>query len=253
MYFLAHIDYITTVILVFFTYSTIGWMWEMLYVNIKDKTFNNRGFLTGPYIPIYGFGGTIIYGLFNNLNIDSICLFFVGSIFATILEYITAVIMENIFKVKLWTYDNFKFNYKGRICLSASILWGFASIIIVKYFTPFIILFINGINRDLKLMLASSFTSIFVLDILKTCISMFDLKNKMRSILEFENKLGPLIDKIQDINFPEINLEYIKEAYSINSKTIKRITKAFPNMKFRTNTEQNIFDKIKKYNIKQKK
>lgn len=44
------------VILLFFIYSFIGWLWETVYCSLKAKKFVYRGFLVGPYCPIYGFG-----------------------------------------------------------------------------------------------------------------------------------------------------------------------------------------------------
>ena len=119
-------------LLFFFVYCLIGWLWETSYVSVRKHKFTNRGFLTGPFLPIYGFGvlAMLIATIPVKDNIPLIFLF--GLAAATILEYFTGVVMEAIFKVRYWDYSNQKFNLNGHICLSSSIGWGVSSIIIVR-------------------------------------------------------------------------------------------------------------------------
>ena len=46
--------------LVFFIYSLLGWVWESCYVSAKRRQWVNRGFLHGPWLPIYGTGALVI-------------------------------------------------------------------------------------------------------------------------------------------------------------------------------------------------
>jgi uncharacterized membrane protein len=228
-------------------------MWESIFLGIYEGKITNRGFLNGPYIPIYGFGGTIIY-LFLNKYYDNILLIFtLGFIFATILEYFTALILENILKIRLWSYDNYPLNFQGRICLLASLFWGVMSIMVVKFITPFMIKYINPIHRDFKLIISSMLVAIFILDLIITINSMFRLKEKIKNIIEIENKLEPVLEKIKGIEMPEINFDFIKNSYKHNSRIFRRIIKAFPDLKFKSQKEQNIFTKIKELNKRNKK
>ena len=73
----------------FMIYCFLGWMFESLYVSWECKKWVNRGFLNGPFLPIYGFGAIIM--LFVDLPVKNniILIFLFGMMAATILEYIT--------------------------------------------------------------------------------------------------------------------------------------------------------------------
>ena len=49
-----------TYFILFLIYSFVGWAIEVVVTFNKDKKFVNRGFLLGPYCPIYGFSSIIM-------------------------------------------------------------------------------------------------------------------------------------------------------------------------------------------------
>ena len=106
---------ITDIIFLFFIYSFIGWLWETIYCSICDKKFAYRGFLAGPYCPVYGFAvATVLIGtkpFQNNL----LGLFISGMLIATIFEFLAGWLLENFFHMKLWDYSDLFGNVKGWI------------------------------------------------------------------------------------------------------------------------------------------
>lgn len=54
--------------LLFMTYSILGWMLEVTCKLIQYKRFINRGFLIGPYCPIYGYGAILITLLLRKIK-----------------------------------------------------------------------------------------------------------------------------------------------------------------------------------------
>ena len=51
----------------FFMYCIIGWLYEVLLeLFVYNHGFVNRGFLYGPYLPVYGFGAIILIFLLKN-------------------------------------------------------------------------------------------------------------------------------------------------------------------------------------------
>lgn len=108
-----------------FLYSVMGWIWESSYVSIKEKKLVNRGFVTGPVCTIYGVGAVSVYLVLRPLEGHIVVLYFGGVLVATLLEYLTAVIMEKMFHTSWWDYSNNKWNFQGRICLGSSVAWGF--------------------------------------------------------------------------------------------------------------------------------
>ena len=86
-----------------------GWFIEIINGLIQTKKFVNRGFLIGPYCPIYGVGGILITLLLSKYYDDPIVLFFMGIAVCGILEYLTSYIMEKFFKARWWDYSKRKF------------------------------------------------------------------------------------------------------------------------------------------------
>ena len=84
------LNYIIDLFLLFLIYSIIGWMIEVTFVSISSKKFINRGFLIGPYCPIYGCGGLAISLLLKNYTSDYVVTFVLSSVIASVIEYITS-------------------------------------------------------------------------------------------------------------------------------------------------------------------
>lgn len=108
-------------LLYFFFYSFVGWIWESSYVSILTKRLTNRGFLTGPMLPIYGIGAVVMLCATYPVQSSDVGIFLLGLIAATMLEYVTGVVMEALFQVRYWDYSDKKFNIQGHICLSSSL------------------------------------------------------------------------------------------------------------------------------------
>lgn len=98
---------------------------ESTFVSLKSKKFVNRGFMRGPFLPIYGSGAIMMLVVSMPFQDNIFLTYIAGCIGATALELVTGVTMEALFKVRYWDYSNQKFNYKGHICLSSTIAWGF--------------------------------------------------------------------------------------------------------------------------------
>ena len=108
----------------FYFYCFFGWCFESSYVSLKSRKLVNRGFMKGPFLPLYGSGAIMM------LVVSKPCLghwwavYIAGCIGATVLEYVTGVVMEALFKVRYWDYSNQPFNFQGQICLSSTLAWG---------------------------------------------------------------------------------------------------------------------------------
>ena len=111
-------------ILHFFIYSILGYISEVIYCSIPQHRFVNRGFLYGPYLPIYGFGGLIVYVLPAPIKGNIFLLFASAFVLTSCLEYFTSWLLEKCFSVKLWDYSKHFGNINGRVCLLNSTLFG---------------------------------------------------------------------------------------------------------------------------------
>ena len=119
-------------LIVFYIYCFMGWIWESCYVSLKSHKWVNRGFLKGPFLPIYGTGAIVV--LISTLRVQNniLLIFIIGMISATILEYITGALMEKLFHVRYWDYTSQPFNINGYVCLLCSLAWGVFSLLLVK-------------------------------------------------------------------------------------------------------------------------
>ena len=116
----------------FYIYGFLGWCYESVYVSIKHKRWVNRGFVRGPLLPLYGSGAIVLLFVTIPFRESLLLMFTAGAIGATILEYLTGVTMEALFKVRYWDYTKRKFNFQGHICLAATTLWGVFALLLVK-------------------------------------------------------------------------------------------------------------------------
>lgn len=102
---------------IFIIYAFIGWCTEVSYAALDRGIFVNRGFLNGPYCPIYGCGVVIVVAVLTPLK-DNLLILFIGSFLLTsILEYITGYLLEKVFHNQWWDYSDKPFNIHGYVCL----------------------------------------------------------------------------------------------------------------------------------------
>lgn len=132
----------------FFLYSFCGWIYESCLVSFQKKTWVNRGFLNGPIVPIYGAGATVVYMCLSGIPDKPTVIFLAGMTVATVLEYVTSYVMEKLFHARWWDYTHYKYHIQGRICLLASLLWGFLSLLMMDVLQPFMNSVIAGIPRQ---------------------------------------------------------------------------------------------------------
>lgn len=129
----------------FVIYAFLGWCAEVIFNAINTGHFVNRGFLSGPVCPIYGFGMVIIVFCLTPLQKNWLLLFF-GSMFLTsALEWITGYVLKKVFHTSWWDYSNQPFNLGGYICLRFSILWGLGCVMVMDLIHPGITRFVRWI------------------------------------------------------------------------------------------------------------
>ncbi|MCR5671465.1 MAG: putative ABC transporter permease [Butyrivibrio sp.] len=118
----------------FYCFSFFGWCFESAYVSIHEKKLVNRGFMRGPFLPLYGCGGVMMLIASSPFYDNVLLVYIAGCMGATALEYITAVVMETLFNVRYWDYSHKKFNFQGRISLESSLFWGVLTVVFSHVF-----------------------------------------------------------------------------------------------------------------------
>ncbi len=217
--------------LLFIIYSFIGWVVEIIDTLIMNKKLVNRGFLIGPYCPIYGFGALFIIYFLSAYQDNPWLLFFMTILICSTLEYMTSYFMEKIFKARWWDYSHTKFNINGRICLDTMIPFGLCGCLIIYFVNPFILHCISYIPNIGQTILACILFMIYLLDNLIS----------FNVILNFK-KVATVATTIRKDSTEEIS-KRVRMVLANKSYFGKRLMKAFPNV-------QAI---LKNYNEKRKK
>lgn len=125
-----------TYILFFFTFSLIGWLWEVSLHLIKDGVFVNRGVMFGPWLPIYGSGGVLILLFLRRFAKNPVVTFLLSMVLCSVVEYATSWYLEVTKGTKWWDYSGYLFNLNGRICLEGAIVFGLGGCAFIYFLAP---------------------------------------------------------------------------------------------------------------------
>lgn len=141
---------ITTYILLFFTFSIFGWVWEVFLHCLNTGEFVNRGTMYGPWLPIYGFGGVLILVLLKKYRDNPRLLFILAFVLCGIVEYLTAWYLETFKHLRYWDYSGYFLNIQGRICLEGLLFFGLGGCGFTYIIAPILDNLYEKINPKLK-------------------------------------------------------------------------------------------------------
>lgn len=194
---------------------------EVTCKSIEAKKFINRGFLIGPYCPIYGWGAIIITLLLKKYTDDWIVLFFMSMITCGILEYATSYVMEKLFHARWWDYSKRKYNINGRVCLETLIPFGILGIVIMYVTNPFILKFLDKIPEQTLNVIAIILFTIFIID---SIISLKVVSNVRSTSTKLNKELSDKKDNTEEITAK------VKEILRNKSILNRRLINAYPDL-----------------------
>lgn len=213
------IQMIDRYIIFFMIFSCGGWIMETILVSIQNKKLVNRGFLIGPYCPIYGWGALSIIITLKDFNFNLILLFFMAMLLCGILEYFTSWIMEKVFKARWWDYSNRKFNIKGRVCLRNLIGFGVLGVILIYWVYPFCNNFLDRVPVNTIHIISLIFFIIYTLDTIISFIIVYGLRGINKEVNQ-SNKS----DNTEEIS------RMVREIFSKKSFLHRRMINAYPKL-----------------------
>ncbi len=155
----------------FFLFAFIGWLWEGCFVGFSYGTFLNRGFLHGPWLPIYGFGGTSIIILLQKFKKYPALVFLMATGISGILEYFTSLVLELIFHTRWWDYSDQLLNINGRVSIVNLVLFGIAGLAIVYVAEPLMRKVFRKIEGEIFNVVFALVVILFLVDILLSVVS----------------------------------------------------------------------------------
>ena len=122
-----------TLSIIYLVYSFLGWVGETVVATIKGRRFTNRGAASGPFCFVYGTAAVLMSVGLADLRTNPIALFFGSFLIATVVEWVTAKLLERVHHRRWWDYSDKKFNIDGYICLQYSILWGLLGMVCILW------------------------------------------------------------------------------------------------------------------------
>ena len=211
---------------IFIIYAFFGWCTEVSYAALDTGKFVNRGFLNGPYCPIYGCGIVIVVTILTPLK-ENLLLLFAGSVLlTTTLEFLTGYILEKAFHNKWWDYSDKPFNVKGYICLKFSILWGLACTFVMEILHPAIYKLITWIPFVPGVILLTILMGIFAVDCCITVSTILKFNRHLKIMEELAASIHRLSDEIGENIYENVSdiLERSEQFQEDHAEFIEKIT-----------------------------
>ncbi|MBD5144358.1 MAG: putative ABC transporter permease [Ruminococcus sp.] len=126
---------LSALVLEFTVYSFIGWAYETILTSAVWGRFADRGWLHLPICPIYGFCAMALLLIFRRMK-NPVLIFAVGTIVTTAAELAASYVVWDFADSRLWDYDNWAFNFQGRIALGSSMIFGVLCLLLAKVLHP---------------------------------------------------------------------------------------------------------------------
>lgn len=242
--------FLETYFIWFMVYSVIGWIWEVIICSVPAKKFINRGFLNGPYCPIYGFGAVLVAVLLRDID-NPILIFLAGALLTCTLEYITSWVMEKLFHARWWDYSDKFLNINGRVCLIGAVAFGSLSVVVLKLIQPFLEEHTNRLPELACSLIALILFTVIIIDAVFTVTKIYDLNEKLHELSERINdtlvsngqQRQSIKNKLQESEFLA-RLSEIDLRKRFNSQE-RRMMKSFP--KFRSSKYDEALQRIKQH------
>ncbi|MEA4859429.1 MAG: putative ABC transporter permease [Sphaerochaeta sp.] len=240
-------------ILYFFCYSLLGYIVEVVYCSIGERRLVNRGFLHGPYLPIYGFGALLILLFFSRFSDNFLVLFLLSVLGTSALEYLTSYLLEVLFHAKLWDYTSYPLNIHGRVCALNSTLFGLLSLSLIYVIHPTLVQVFSKISEP---MLSVSARLVLLINSIDTTSSVFRMAAFQKQLGDFRLKVREIEERIDLVAKlkPTKNLENLRERLDGEREMLRqrlerasqRILDAFPSITSANEEKRLLFEVLKK-------
>lgn len=220
-----------TYFLWFISYSILGWFYETILCSVMQRKFINRGFLNGPYCPIYGSGALLVITLLGRIT-NPLILFLVSAVVTCALEYLTSYVMEKLFHARWWDYSNRPLNINGRVCLLGAIVFGAFSVLLVLLVHPAVCKLTDKIPLIIRYIMAVVLCLVLLFDCISTVLALSNFQKKIEYIASLlEEKRHSTAEKLRSSAIHNALQRRKSSLADLLSCQQKRIILAFPKLK----------------------
>lgn len=207
----------------FMFYCIFGWCFESTYCSLKSMRLMNRGFCHGPWLPIYGAGGTLFLVFAWPYRANLLVTFLMGMLVGTGLELITGPLMYHIFHMKWWDYSQNPLNFRGYICLGASLGWGAMALFFVHFVHPRVAeLTVNWTPIGYIVVVTMLYT-LFVEDLIFSVLGALDIRKRLETLAANSEEIQQLKLSITEARE---HLEELQEAARANASEVKIVAES---------------------------
>lgn len=142
----------------------LGYIWEVLLTLALNHTLCNRGFLHGPWLPVYGFGALFFSLLLKKFSSHPVKAFFLSGIIGSLLELITGLALSEYWHTRYWDYSSLPFDLEGYISLLSFLAFGFAGSLWVCFLSPRLLHFWRSRSPKARRLFLVLFLTLFFAD-----------------------------------------------------------------------------------------
>lgn len=174
---------LTSIVLLFFIFSGIGWLWEVCFHLVCDGRFVNRGVLHGPWLPIYGVGATLILVFLNRLRSRPVIQFVSATVLCGFVEYFTALYLEYTNNgTRWWDYTGYFLNINGRVCAEGLLVFAIGGCATVYFIAPLLDNLLKKIKPNLSRIICVVLISFLIADLIYS----YTTPNTGKGITDYE-------------------------------------------------------------------
>ena len=148
----------------FFTAAFLGYIWEVFLTLILNHTLCNRGFLYGPWLPVYGFGALLFSLLLKRFSSHPVKAFFLSGVAGSLLELITGLALSNYWHARYWDYSSLPFDISGYVSLLSFLAFGLAGSLWLCFLSPRLLNFWHSRSPKARKIFLIIFLSLFLTD-----------------------------------------------------------------------------------------
>ena len=153
-------------ILFFFVVSFAGWLWEVSLYVVTEHALINRGAFYGPYLPIYGVGGVLLWLVLQSFHQRKILTFLLSMVICSVLEYATGAFMEWKWGLRWWDYSGHFLNLNGHICLVGAVGFGLGGMLLNCYVMPYYMRLYHKLSIKWRKILCGVLLVVFIIDLI---------------------------------------------------------------------------------------
>lgn len=180
------------IVFLFFAYSFLGWVGEVLFTAVVHRKYQDRGVLSGPLCLLYGVGGLVITFALGDIREGWFFLLVFSAVYATVIEWIGGHILEYTTHTRWWDYSAMPFNLDGYVCLGASLTWGALGVVVLKWGNPLLLALYSLVPRGIWVVVLLAALVVFCVDLVGTLLAMAGLRYRWPAAAAVENRLANL-------------------------------------------------------------